>query len=258
MTYWVFPSNLNSYDIYSAFKELNCIQWSQGSCKAEVGDIVYIYISKPIQAIAFKTEIIQKNVLTFSDNEIGYFKNKNYEKFKDGPWFILKKINEINPVLDIEHLKKYGLKGNIQNKRTLSDDIQNKIDNFIYGVKISSENDLISQFKDGKKAVVYSTKYERNPKNREAAIAYQGCYCHACNFNFKDKYGDLGKGFIEVHHIKPVSSLKSETEINPQKDLIPLCSNCHRMIHRRKDSILTVEELKSIIANNNMQSNSNY
>lgn len=68
-----------------------------------------------------------------------------------------------------------------------------------------------------------------------------------CDFDFEDVYGELGKDFIEVHHTKPLSSLDQETIVNPQEDLVCLCSNCHRMIHRRRDKILSVDELKEIM-----------
>lgn len=68
-----------------------------------------------------------------------------------------------------------------------------------------------------------------------------------CDFDFEEAYGELGKDFIEVHHMKPLYSLEEEIEINPEEDLVCLCSNCHRMIHRRRDKILTVEELKEIM-----------
>ena len=68
-----------------------------------------------------------------------------------------------------------------------------------------------------------------------------------CDFDFEEAYGELGKGFIEVHHTKSLYSLEDEVEINPEEDLVCLCSNCHRMIHRRRDKILTVEELKEIM-----------
>jgi 5-methylcytosine-specific restriction protein A len=72
----------------------------------------------------------------------------------------------------------------------------------------------------------------------------------ACNFDFGEIYGERGKGFIEVHHINPVSTLKSESQTNPKDDLIVLCSNCHRMVHRKSDKVLTLLELKKIILPN--------
>jgi len=101
--------------------------------------------------------------------------------------------------------------------------------------------------KEGNVIEYYLKKYERNPHNRLEAIRIHGLTCFGCNFNFEEKYGDWGKDFIEVHHIIPLSTLEEEIEVNPETDLVPLCANCHRMVHRRKDKVLTLEELKVII-----------
>jgi len=71
----------------------------------------------------------------------------------------------------------------------------------------------------------------------------------ACGLNFEEKYGNLGKGFIHVHHNKPLSEL-GPTRINPQTDMSVLCPNCHAMIHRKKDQTLSLEELWGLIRKN--------
>lgn len=101
--------------------------------------------------------------------------------------------------------------------------------------------------KEGQTSYGYSKKYERNPKNRIAAIKIHGCKCACCGFDFEKVYGERGAGFIEIHHNKPLYSLDEEIVINPETDLVPVCSNCHRMIHRKKDKVLSVEEVKEII-----------
>jgi len=100
---------------------------------------------------------------------------------------------------------------------------------------------------EGKEKYYFIKKYERNPRNRAVAIKIRGLNCYACGFNFQEVYGELGKGFIEVHHVVPLSSLKEEVVVNPETDLVPLCANCHRMIHRKKEEILSVDELKELI-----------
>lgn len=107
---------------------------------------------------------------------------------------------------------------------------------------IETENEV-----EGKQKKIYTTKYERSYKNREKAIKIHGTRCMVCDFDFEEAYGELGKDFIEVHHTKPLYSLEDEVEINPEENLVCLCSNCHRMIHRRRDKILSVEELKEIM-----------
>lgn len=112
------------------------------------------------------------------------------------------------------------------------------------------ESYVILTGKEGKKTAFYTTKYERDPKLRKTAIQLRGergYQCEACGFVFEEKYGVLGRNFIEVHHAKPLFSLDAEMEINPATDLICLCSNCHRMIHRKKNAIMTVDELKSLL-----------
>jgi predicted HNH restriction endonuclease len=53
-----------------------------------------------------------------------------------------------------------------------------------------------------------------------------------------------------VHHLKPLmSSVQEEVVINPETDLVAVCSNCHRVIHRRKDNVLSIEELRILIRN---------
>ena len=86
---------------------------------------------------------------------------------------------------------------------------------------------------EGKKHEESVTRYERDRANRKACIAHYGYVCQVCGMNFEQAYGDLGKDFIEVHHLHPVA--QGERQVNPVKDLIPLCSNCHSMIHRQDD-----------------------
>lgn len=100
---------------------------------------------------------------------------------------------------------------------------------------------------EGNVKYYYGKRYERVSKNRRLAIKKHGAKCYACGFSFEEVYGERGKDFIEVHHIKPLSTLEEAVEINPETDLVPLCANCHRMVHRRKDEVLSIEELKEII-----------
>ena len=73
--------------------------------------------------------------------------------------------------------------------------------------------------------------YERNPLAREACLAHYGYSCFACGFNFEAKFGPLGRGFIHVHHLVPLSEIATEYKVDPIKDLRPLCPNCHAAIH---------------------------
>ena len=88
--------------------------------------------------------------------------------------------------------------------------------------------------------------YERSPEARTICINHYGLNCFVCGFNFENTYGTIGQGFIHVHHLKPISEIKKGYELNPIKDLRPVCPNCHAMLHRRKPAY-SIEELKAII-----------
>ena len=91
--------------------------------------------------------------------------------------------------------------------------------------------------------------YERDPRARKDCLANHGYACVICEFDFAKVYGDLGKGFIHVHHIRPLGKVGEAYEVNPAVDLIPVCPNCHSMIHRKK-SAYTINEIKETIAAN--------
>jgi 5-methylcytosine-specific restriction protein A len=99
---------------------------------------------------------------------------------------------------------------------------------------------------EGAKTRVEVNRYERNPVNRAACISRHGAVCAACGFDFGTTYGPLGEGYIEVHHVIPVSRMGSEYSIDPVRDLIPLCANCHRIVHRQ-DPPMAVAALQLIL-----------
>ena len=103
---------------------------------------------------------------------------------------------------------------------------------------------------EGKKYTYYTTRYERSSKNRSAAIKIHGTICQGCGFDFEKTYGEIGKNYIEVHHVKPLYKENDVVEINPATDLICVCANCHRIIHRRKYAVLTLKELQELISAN--------
>lgn len=100
---------------------------------------------------------------------------------------------------------------------------------------------------EGARYSIVSTAIERNAKARNECIAFHGNTCHVCDFNFEQNYGDLGKGFIHVHHRVDLADKKSVHKVDPKKDLVPLCPNCHAMAHQKRPAI-SVEKLRKIVA----------
>lgn len=109
------------------------------------------------------------------------------------------------------------------------------------------ELELRKQFEGGKMLVTVN-KYERSPEARRICLKEYGYKCSVCDFDFEEVYGELGKGYIEVHHLKPLYTIKKTYEVDPVNDLRPVCPNCHAMIH--KGNNLSIEELKAIITGN--------
>jgi 5-methylcytosine-specific restriction protein A len=99
---------------------------------------------------------------------------------------------------------------------------------------------------EGARIRVEVNRYERSPVNRAACIAHYGPVCRACTFDFRAFYGDLGDGYIEVHHRTPVSQMNEAYFVNPITDLVPVCANCHAMLHRT-DPPMAVEALRMLL-----------
>ena len=96
---------------------------------------------------------------------------------------------------------------------------------------------------EGVKKTVKVNSYERNPKARQLCVKYWKAICAVCEIDFEKTYGEIGKGFIHVHHLTPVSQIGETYKIDPIIDLIPVCPNCHSMLHKCEPP-LTIEELK--------------
>jgi 5-methylcytosine-specific restriction enzyme A len=98
-------------------------------------------------------------------------------------------------------------------------------------------------YKEGKVVQVFVNRYERNQKARLECIRHFGHHCFVCDFDFEKTYGDLAKGYIHVHHKTQLAEIGKEYKIDPIEDLIPVCPNCHSVLHLTKPT-MTVEELK--------------
>ena len=219
------------------------VYWAQHTNKSvSIGDTIYIYESKPTQKVILKTQVIDRYVDSYHIDDSKYSLS-GLDFSTKGPWFLLRLVNNIDHHISLQDLRNLGLEGNIQSLRRLDDNIARALDFWVDDVP-----ELTSfLLKEGKPTQVYGTRYERNNQNRKMAINFHGLDCKVCGFNFEEKYGEIGHEFIEVHHKRPLYLNATEIYIDLKKDLVPLCSNCHRMIHRDKFNILLVEDLKQIV-----------
>ncbi|MEQ1644447.1 MAG: HNH endonuclease [Pyrinomonadaceae bacterium] len=99
---------------------------------------------------------------------------------------------------------------------------------------------------EGKPTEITLTKYERNPYARKKCIEHYGYSCVACGFNFEQAYGEIGRDYIHVHHLEQMAAIGSEYEIDPIKDLRPVCANCHSIIHKKREPF-RIEDVKKFL-----------
>ena len=102
---------------------------------------------------------------------------------------------------------------------------------------------------EGKHIKREQTVILRNQEARKKCIERYGCRCAACNLVMSEKYGAIADGFIEVHHLNPIHLFDDAHVVDPITDLIPLCPNCHAMIHKLEDPS-DIEGLKQLIEDN--------
>jgi 5-methylcytosine-specific restriction enzyme A len=100
---------------------------------------------------------------------------------------------------------------------------------------------------DGRVRTVIINVYERDRKARAACLQHHGYDCAACGTNFENVYGKLGRRFIHVHHKKPLGLMRKGYHLRPKVDLVPVCPNCHAMIHAKKPP-LTVAQIQAILS----------
>ncbi|RPA27848.1 HNH endonuclease [Shewanella frigidimarina] len=79
-----------------------------------------------------------------------------------------------------------------------------------------------------------------------ACIAHFGVTCQVCDFDFEKTYGEIGKGFIHVHHKIDLATIGENYQVDPINDLIPVCPNCHAMLHTEKPA-MSIDKLRKMI-----------
>jgi len=252
---WIIPANVKIYDHSASFAARGYIDWTQGRTNFGVGDVVFIYCTVPRKKIMFKT-VVEKTNIPFSlktdDEEFWTDKEKHREQ-KSGLFVRLKLLEEVDTErLSLENLMMNGLNGAPQSAVRCAEPLlayieQHMNDFLVDGFFEAPEDD--SEHYEGISKKVSVNKYERSSVARAKCIEFHGCRCLVCGMDFGKEYKGVGEGFIHVHHIVPMSEIKKEYKIDYKKDLVPVCPNCHAMLHRKVGGrYLTIEELKTIKA----------
>lgn len=252
---WLISANENVFDVASAFSHCDSIDWRQGNTKYNVGDVVYIYSTSPIQRVRYKCRVTatDKKSADCRDDEGFWIDKKEYAKsIEKDSFFNLELMDEVDSEkLSLSYLKENGLKAAPQGPMKLSDVLDSYISSIFSAATDENFPEAIGASLDvfeGIKKQVTVNKYERSSIARARCIKVHGHSCKVCNFSFEDKYGELGKEFIHVHHVTPIHSIGKSYKIDYVKDLVPVCPNCHAMLHRQiNGKYYSVSELSELV-----------
>lgn len=246
-------ANGKIYNHESAFEEFGYIDWKQ-KANYEIGDIIYIYCTRPYKRVMFKTKVdrVRMSFDVITDDKKYWIKKDEYEKSKGGDYvrlILLEKVD--NEYLSLENLLDNGLNGAPQGPVKVKEELSNYLDSHFNDFDTSELfNDEEEYIYEGHVKSVNVNRYERSSIARQKCIEKLGTNCLICGMNFEKIYGEIGKGFINIHHIVPLNTIGVEYKVNYETDLIPVCPNCHAMLHRKIDGKhLSIDELRSKIKN---------
>jgi 5-methylcytosine-specific restriction protein A len=181
---------------------------------------------------------LNKIISEFSKRIIKYYPNVIPPRRRNGNiryWHI--------PFLGTEGKEKFTWKLRNELKEALLKNYNNE------EMKMELPEDYIEEitiYYEGIQNKYLTNVYERNPKAREMCLKHYGYKCIICGFDFEKIYGEIGKGIIHVHHLNKISQINGEHEIDPIKELVPVCPNCHTVIHSRRE-MYSINEMIDVI-----------
>ncbi len=115
-------------------------------------------------------------------------------------------------------------------------------DAFLLAEQVSADE----TYPEGATCQIVVNAYERNPQARAKCLLHYGPTCSVCEMTFKHTYGSKFEGFIHVHHLRPLNLIRRTYQVDPIKDLRPVCPNCHAIIHFGGKT-LTIEEARRLL-----------
>lgn len=250
---WMISANGKMYDHAASFATFGFIDWRQRA-NYSIGDLVFIYCTKPIKKVMYKCEVVKCDML-FSecvDDSKFWINFEEYRKSQNGKYARLKLIEQVDTAyLGLSHLAQNGLTAAPQGPIKLSEQLYKYINqhfNDYYTKGFFQDVELTENYHEGHVIKTQVNRYERSSIARRKCIEHHGTTCSICGMDFGEKYGRLGEGFIHVHHLKPLHSIGKDYIVDYKDDLIPVCPNCHAMIHRIENGDgKTLEEIKTIL-----------
>ena len=268
MASWLIPVQGKIYDIDRAFHELSEIYWAKYDYEYQIDDLIYLYVTEPMGKVMYQFKVVgHASNYQLPEIDKSYWKDQALLGAYKGDYFIIQGLKKVDkPTLSRRFLIEQGLitsRDTLQSHKTdkfvksksvekvvahqkllafIADQFTSEVKSFDYPDEANLEN---SFFPEGAKQTVLVNRYERNPEARAKCIEIHGARCKICEMSFAETYGTFAKDFIHVHHITSLSEISDNYEVNPETDLIPVCPNCHAMLHKQENGIpMTVERLK--------------
>lgn len=249
-------SSWNWIDFADAVQRVNTgnfyeIKWSCGRRKDSIGDKDdRFFLMRLGQIPKAKKGIIGCGHITSKPYADDHF---NPERLQDGKVaqytdIVFSALSD-HPIIDLDTLETNYPSINWtpqQSAMSVAEDVAEKLFEVIehhghHPNQWTSEE--VKRYVEGKPKTLTVTTYDRSTKARQACIEKYGYGCAVCGFTFASMYGDLGQTYIQVHHLRQLADIGTEYEIDPVKDLRPVCANCHCMLHL-KSPAYSIEELK--------------
>jgi len=101
-------------------------------------------------------------------------------------------------------------------------------------------------FEEGERTSALAKRVERNPAARQACLEVHGYSCKVCGDSMEHRYGPVGTRVIEVHHLSEFRLSDGKRQVDPVKDLVPVCPNCHTIIHRKRPAYI-LDEVREML-----------
>jgi predicted HNH restriction endonuclease len=278
MKYWIFQANPDYFNVDEYFKATNQVYWSvpKRAKDMKIGDPVVFWRAKGRQKEPKPSGVIAigkinaeprhrnelKGLIDLYDHlwlegnseratikvgiMISEYRLDIAQKMIDAQKYIKDEILKNSNIIKIKNSTIFEISENEYEKilklwgATLTNDDQQE--------KLEEEVSYLTN--EAIKKLTIHTKNERDSKLRKLAVEhflkiYGKVYCELCGFDFEEKYGEIGRGFIEVHHYHPISQLETEQKYGIEA-LRLLCANCHRMVHRG-DAVINYDYLSMIL-----------
>ena len=272
MESWIFQGNPNIFDIDAYLTDHKIIWWAvnqkQFVPKMNVGDEAYLWrsISRAHSGggiIGHGILIGTPEVYTSEELKLYFFEKKRGEaklrvrismdSIQLEPPKISREFLKSDPVLSKLSILRFANATNFE----LSKEQARRLSELYFGIEGALESTGepdAAEFPEGRAAYVLHRKRERSASlirqaKSQALKKFGRLFCQVCGFDFNKSYGRVGEGYIEAHHTMPVSEL-DEDSVTRIQDIALVCSNCHRMLHRRRPW-LAINELTKLLVRQN-------